>query len=425
MTSLLNGRPEVTIVSEADRRWQRLADLLKTVAEQNPFYRSRLKGCTLPQTWADLRLLPITTKAELLADQAAHPPYGSNLTFPLTQYVRCHQTSGSTGQPLRWLDTSESWDWLLALWRTIYDMAGVTRADRCFFPFSFGPFLGFWAAFEGATRLGCFALPGGGMTSEARLQAIRDHQITVVCCTPTYALRLAELGGAYLAKSPVRCLILAGEPGASIPEVRQRLSDAWQARVFDHWGMSELGSLGMECRENPGGFHLLEDECLAEVLDPQTLEPVPPGTEGELVVTNLGRVGSPLVRYRTGDRVRVDPRPCACGRPWRRLAGGVLGRTDDLIFIRGNNVYPSMIEAVVRQYPEIGEFQIEVHDAPGQTELVIYIETSTQTVAEHLARAMQTAYHFRPQVRGVPPGTLPRAEMKSRRLVRKLVQQRM
>lgn len=412
-------------MSEPDRRWRRLADVLGIITEQNPFYRNRLTGCTAPNNWEELRRLPMTTKAELLADQAAHPPYGSNLTFQLSQYVRCHQTSGSTGQPLRWLDTAESWDWLLHLWHTIYAMAGVTKADRCFFPFSFGPFLGFWAAFEGAARLGCFTLPGGGMTSEARLQAIRDHQITVVCCTPTYAQRLGELGGEALAESSVRCLILAGEPGASIPQVRQRLNESWPARVFDHWGMSELGSLGMECPENPGGFHLLEEECLAEVIDPQTLEPVPPGAEGELVVTNLGRVGSPLVRYRTGDRVRVDPRPCPCGRPWRRLTGGVLGRTDDLIFIRGNNVYPSMIEAVVRHYPEIGEFQIEVDEAAGQTELVIYIETPTQIVADQLARAVQTAYHFRPQVRVVPPGTLPRAEMKSRRIVRKLSQQRM
>ncbi len=176
----------------------------------------------------------------------------------------------------------------------------------------------------------------------------------------------------------------------------------------------------MECRENPGGFHLLEDECLVEVLDPKTLEPAAPGEEGELVVTNLGRVGSPLVRYRTGDRVRVAAQACPCGRPWRRLEGGVLGRTDDLIFIRGNNVYPSMIEAVVRRFPEIQEFQIEVDDSPGRTELILHIEALDDGVRDRLERDVQTAFHFRPMIRIAAPGSLPRSEMKSRRLVRKL-----
>lgn len=407
-------------MSVTSHLWHRFASVYDQLTTQNPFYRHKLQGLPSPSCWEELRALPLTSKAELLADQAAHSPYGTNLTFSLDRYVRCHQTSGSTGQPLRWLDTAESWQWLLSLWRVIYDMAGVTAADRCFFPFSFGPFLGFWAAFDGAAHLGCFTLPGGGMTTEARLQAIRDHSITVVCCTPTYALRLAEAGGPGLAGSSVRSLILAGEPGASIPEVRASLEEAWGARVFDHWGMSELGSLGMECRENPGGFHLLEDECLVEVLDPKTLEPAAPGEEGELVVTNLGRVGSPLVRYRTGDRVRVAAQACPCGRPWRRLEGGVLGRTDDLIFIRGNNVYPSMIEAVVRRFPEIQEFQIEVDDSPGHTELILHIEALDDGVRDRLERDVQTAFHFRPMIRIAAPGSLPRSEMKSRRLVRKL-----
>ncbi|HMP58745.1 MAG TPA: AMP-binding protein [Gemmatales bacterium] len=404
--------------------WPRLQAGLDEVLASNAFYRTKLGIKLHVDSWESYRQLPFTTKDELQTDQADQPPYGTNLTCPLTHYRRCHQTSGSTGQPLRWLDTAASWNWLLDLWDTIFGMAGVTSADRCFFPFSFGPFLGFWAAFEGAARLGCFTLPGGGMTTQARLQAIADHGITVVCCTPTYAMRLAEAGGTRLASSPVRALILAGEPGASVDSVRQMLEAAWGARVFDHWGMSELGSLGMECRENPGGFHLLEDHCISEVLDPIGGDPVTPGSEGELVVTNLGRWGSPLIRYRTGDRVRVDPEPCPCGRPWQRLAGGVLGRTDDLIFIRGNNVYPSMIEAVVRRFPAVREFQIEVDATPGRTELLLHLELAgpveRQGLEEAVAREIQTAFHFRPQVRLVPPGSLPRSEMKSRRLLRKL-----
>jgi phenylacetate-CoA ligase len=400
--------------------------LLGEVLQGNVFYRTKWQAAGVDlaalATTPEPGQLPFTTKAELLADQAAYPPYGSNLTYPLAKYARMHQTSGSTGQPLRWLDTASSWDWLLACWRLIYDVVGLTDADRHFFPFSFGPFLGFWAAFEGATRLGRFCLPGGGMSSSARLRFIVDHHVTVVGCTPSYALKLAQTAqadGIDLARSAVRCLILAGEPGASISATRALLEQAWGARVFDHWGMTEIGSLGIECPENPGGFHVLGSECLVEVIDPATHAPVPAGTRGELVITNLGRWGSPLIRYRTGDVVVLDPNPCPCGRPWPRFAGGILGRVDDMLTVRGNNVYPSMIEAVVRRFPEIGEFQMVVTRAGplDELELVLEVPPAAADVAGRVAQAIRDAHLFRPTVRCVPPGTLPATEMKARRLV--------
>jgi phenylacetate-CoA ligase len=407
----------------------KLRAMLHEILPANAFYARKLAGIAIDrlQTLDDLARLPFTTKQELVDDQAAHPPYGSNLTYPLRRYCRLHQTSGtSRGRPLRWLDTRESWDWFMHCWRLKYETVGLTPDDRLFFPFSFGPFIGFWAAFEGAFRLGNLCLPGGGMTSAARLRFLMENDATVICCTPTYALRLAEVArqeGIDLAHSAVRILIVAGEPGGSIPATRRRIEEAWGARVFDHTGMTEIGSLGIECPENPLGVHMLETECIPEVIDAATGERLPPGREGELVLTNLGRWGSPLVRYRTGDRVLADPDPCPCGRVFLRLKGGIRGRTDDMIIIRGNNVYPSALEDIIRRFPAVEEFRIEVDQSGPLTSLHLLLECpppAGTALADAVRAAVRTELNFRPVVTLVPPGTLPRAEMKSQRLVRKM-----
>jgi phenylacetate-CoA ligase len=403
----------------------RLRADLAEILPRNAFYARKL-GESPPklESLADLAALPFTTKQELLDDQAANPPYGTNLTYPLGCYFRLHQTSGTSGRPLRWLDTPESWQWFMECWRQKYDMIGLRPEDRLFFPFSFGPFIGFWAAFEAACKRGNFCVPGGGMSSAARLRFLLDHNATIICCTPTYGLRLLDVAkqdGLDLASSAVRALIVAGEPGGSIPAVRKRLEEGWGARVFDHTGMTEIGSLGMECVENSGGVHMLETECIPEVIDPGSGKAVSPGTEGELVLTNLGRWGSPLIRYRTGDRVIADPAPCPCGRPFMRLKGGILGRTDDMIFVRGNNVYPSAIEDVLRRFPEIEEFRIEVDETAALAELRLVIEAKgPASLVDRVRDAIKNAFQFRPDVNLAPPGTLPRSEMKSQRLVRKM-----
>jgi phenylacetate-CoA ligase len=264
------------------------------------------------------------------------------------------------------------------------------------------------------------------MSSVARLHFLLEHQVTVVFATPTYALRLAEVArqeGLDLHHSAVRALVVAGEPGGSIPATRKQIETAWGARVFDHSGMTEIGSLGIECPENPAGLHLVETECLAEVIDPVTGQPVPPGHIGELVITNLGRWGSPLLRYRTGDLVRTDPHPCPCGRTWLRLAGGILGRTDDMIYLRGNNLYPSALEAVIRRFPEVAEYRVEVAHAESLPALRIEVEAMPSTpvhgLAERIARVIRDEMLFRAEVTTVPAGTLPRFEMKARRIVYK------
>ena len=407
----------------------RLRELMRAVVPANPFWTAKFSaaGCE-PGDFNSLHefyRLPPTTKDELVADQLANPPYGTNLTDSLTQFCRLHQTSGTTSTPLRWLDTHESWHWVTECWEEIFAITLTTAQDVIAFPFSFGPFLGFWAAFDAASRMGALCLPAGGLTSQARLQMIEDNRATVVCCTPTYALRLAEVAakeGIDLSQNTVRSIIVAGEPGGSVGSTRSAIEKSWGARVFDHWGMTEVGPLAVECPENPGGLHVLETECIAEILDPTTQRAVPAGTEGELVITNLGRTGSPLFRYRTGDLVVADTQPCPCGRHLLRLKGGVLGRLDDMVTIRGNNVFPSSIEGILREFPEIAEYRIDVETRRSMQHVKITIEPQAEaqsaTLLENVGRTIRDRLHFQAEIAAAAPGQLARFELKSRRFFR-------
>jgi len=410
---------------------RRLEALLARIYGANAFYTRKLDlagvavgHLDLP---ADLSKLPLTTKSELAADQAANPPWGTALTEPLARYTRYCQTSSTTGRPLRWLDTNESWQWLLECWKAVYRGARVDAHDRIFFPFSFGPFLAFWAAFEAACQIEAHAVPGGGMSSQLRLALIEAVGATVVCCTPTYALRLAEVAAGdgqarALAEGRVRTLIVAGEPGGSIPATRARIEQAWGARVIDHHGLTEVGPISFECWEAPGFLHLNEGQYVCEVIDQTTGEAVPDGQAGELVVTNLGRTASPVIRYRTGDLVVRRSGPCPCGRTWARLEGGILSRSDDMVSIRGVNVYPSAIESVVRTFPEIAEFRSTVSHAGAMRTLSIEIEPGSGvqdagTLTSRLAQRLREGLGLTIPVRLVDPGALPRFELKARRFV--------
>lgn len=418
----------------------KLQRLLRETLPRNPFIRSRVGEDPTLRALVEARVegpdslrrlldaLPPTTRAELQEDQARHPPYGTNLTYDRSRYVRLHQTSGTSGRPLRWLDTAESWAWYVDCWKKVYRGVGLRPDDRLFLPFSFGPFIGFWGAFEGAGALGNFCVAGGGMTTRARLDAVVTHDITVVCCTPTYALRMAEVAreeGVDLAASAVRALVVAGEPGGSIEATRRAIERAWGARVFDHCGMTEIGAYAYECGDGPGGLHVLEEDFIVEVLEPGGDDPVASGEPGELVLTGLGRLGSPLLRYRTGDLVRVERSPCPIGYGVSRLAGGILGRVDDMVFIRGNNVYPGAVESVVRRFDEVAEYRVQVLGEGELAGLSVELDPVPGLAPDHLgelARRVESAvrdrFHFRPSVRIVTAGSLPRFELKARRFFR-------
>ena len=339
-----------------------------------------------PPRAQDFLRLPFTQKEELVADQQEHFPFGSNLTWPPEKYLRLHQTSGTTGVPLRWLDTQESWQWWLDCWKDVYHAAGVSDRDRILVAFSFGPFIGFWTAFEAGQQLGSTMLTGGGQTTEQRLDLIRDLAPTVFVSTPTYAFRLAEAAaerGMDLASSSIRRTIHAGEPGASIANVQERLQTLFGAECSDHAGATEVGAWGYSCK-TAKRLHVNERHFIAEVIDPDSGTVVKPDSakieSGELVLTNLGRVGSPVIRYRTGDAVRLSREPCSCGHPYATLDGGVIGRVDDMTIVRGINVYPSAIENIVRSVAGIEEFECVTEVRRGTKELIVRIDSRSEDV---------------------------------------------
>ena len=239
----------------------------------------------------------------------------------------------------------------------------------------------------------------------------------MLVCTPTYALHLAEVAAAQnfdLAQTGVHTTIHAGEPGAGLSATRQRLEEAWGARCFDHAGATEVGAWGFDCQER-AGLHLNEAEFICEVVDPTTGEPA---EEGELVITNLGRAGMPVIRYRTGDRVVLHNRACACGRTFRRLQGGVVGRIDDALIVRGVIFYPSTIENIVRQFPEVVEFAVHIHRRRNLDEMDLHLElngAADKAIADRIGRAIRHNLGLRAAVHIAQRGSLPRFELKARR----------
>ncbi len=406
----------------------KLRALVAAVAESNPFYARKLRGVEISSLDEFFARVPFTHKQELIEDQNANPPYGSNLTYPLDRYTRLWQTSSTTGNPLYWLDTPESLQWMLDNWARVYQAAGVGASDRIFFAFSFGLFLGFWTAFESAARLGAMCIPGGGMSSAARLRTILRTETTVLCCTPTYALRLAETAageGIDLGASKARRIIVAGEAGGSIPGVRARVEAAWPgARVVDHHGMTETGPVSYGCPAQSDVLHVIEAAYIAEVIDPETGGAVGAGATGELVLTNLGRLGSPLLRYRTGDLVRRGGGGlCECGAEDLALPGGILGRADDMVVVRGVNVYPAAVESILLASGLVAEYRVEVQSGLHLAELRVEVEPTTEcadgaVLAQRIETELQTVLGLRIPVCAVPRGHLPRFEMKARRWVR-------
>ena len=393
---------------------------LSRILPNNRFYEKKILSNRTSlnlRSLDDLADFPFTTKQELVADQELHPLFGTNMTYPINEYIRLHQTSGTTGRPLKILDTQESWDWWAECWTSVYQSAGVSRDDIVFLAFSFGPFIGFWSAYEGAKRLGALTVPGGGMDSLQRLRAMQEIDATVLVCTPSYALHLAEVAqehGLDMRLSSVRITIHAGEPGASIPSTRDRIQNAWNARTYDHAGMTEMGAFGFSCSEQHG-LHVNESEFIAEILDPHTHQPMDEGQTGELVLTNLGRWGNPAIRYRTGDLVRHGGYSCACGRTFLLLPGGVLGRVDDMLIIRGVNVYPSALANILHRFPEVNEYRVIITSEGPMDEIALQVECPPD-LKSAIADEVHIALNLRVPIETVAPGTLPRFELKARRV---------
>lgn len=375
-------------------------------------------GMPLPKDLNEILKTPTISKTDLVQNQGAFPPLG---TIPNGQVTRWHQSSGTLGNPLGWADSTDDWERLLRIWNVLYEIAGITNSDKLFFPFSFGPFLGFWSAFEAATRSGIYCIAAGGLTTQARIRMIERHGITVVLATPSYALHMAEVGsglGISLHQTPVRTLILAGEQGASIPSLRSRLENAWGARVLDHHGMTETGPVSMECRLNPGVLHIATNSYVCQILDPNADQEV---EEGELVLTPLERLTMPLIRYRTGDLVKRHNEICPCGRNLLSLSGGIKGRLDDMLIIRGNNIHPEAIENWMWSQTGVAEFRIEVIPSSGMPKIRLVVEAERESdptrLQEKIYSGFQERFLFKADVK-ITESPLERYEMKARRFRR-------
>jgi phenylacetate-CoA ligase len=430
-----NPRHETMPREEIDAlQFRKLRNLLEWTEAKVPYQAQRLKAAGASadsiNSLEDLRQLPFMTREEWMQGQIDSPPYGPILAAPEEAAIRYHLTSGTTGKtPIRVLDSMKDWEWITEMWCYGFWGFGIRPSDVVFFAFSYGTFVGFWGAHYACEKIGCLVLPGGNMTTEARVKQIFDMGATVVCSTPTYALRMAQEArtmGLDLVNGPVKRVILSGEPAGSIPASKKLIEDQWGAKAGDTAGMTELGTIMMfECEHQPGGAHIIEDHYIEEVIDPETGEPVPYGAPGERVVTSFGRGFIPVIRYRTRDLVvKVPADTCSCGRTFDIYDGGLRGRVDDMKLVRGTNVYPRAVEAIVREYEAIDEFQIHLYTAEGiRDEIEVLVEVPEpppegDAFLERLSKELAEAHEgLRFHVRETEVGSLPRFELKAKRVL--------
>lgn len=371
--------------------------------------------------------LPYLCKREISEDQEAHLPFGSNLIGSLERYVRYHQTTGTTGRPVRWLDTKETWNWRGRCAAMALTGSGVTSKDIIFFPFAFGPHVAYWGIWEGAYQIGALAIAGGGWNTLQRVKAIFETNTTVVTCTPTYAMRMVEVAsenGIDLKRSSVRLTFHAGEPGALIPSVCKRIMDSWGAKPFDYPGLTEVGAYGIHCVFQDGAIHVNEAEFIFELIDPETGDLIEGDGTGEMVLTNLGRTSSPSIRFRTGDIVKVKREKCPCGRTFRLLDGRIIGRVDGMIIMRGINIFPSQVQAVVEKHLEVGEeYQVVAYTEKGMAELKVLCELLDNRphgmILKKIEEELRNDFEIRIDVEAVPRGTIERSDYKSKRFIDK------
>src|ERR671915_1962026 len=422
-------RPEIEAL-----QLRKLRSMVEWAEARVPWHAKRLADAGVSadslRSLDDLRRIPFMTREEWMTGQEEQPPYALGLANRPERAVRFHMTSGTTGStPIRVLDSMKDWEWIAEMWCYGLWGFGVRPADTLFVAFGYSTFIGFWGLHYAGEKLGCLVLPGGAMPTDARVKQIVDMGATVVASTPTYALRMAQEAralGIDLAGSSVGRLILSGEPAGSIPATKSLIEEQWGAKAGDTAGMTELGTIMIfECEAQPGGTHIIEDHYVEEVVDPETDRLVPYGELGERVVTSFGRGFIPVIRYRSRDFVvRVPGANCSCGRTFDLYEGGIRGRVDDMKLVRGTNVYPRAVEAMVREHGEIDEFQIHLFTAEGiRDEIEILVEipdpsADVDRIVSDLGRELAEAHEgLRFGVRRVDDGTLPRFELKAKRLL--------
>ncbi len=405
-------------------QWRKLQVALDHARRRSPFWRRRIpEGIASLEEYQER--VPVLTRDDILAAEAVNPPYGTLPSCRPVLAIRHHQTSGTSGKPpVRTFDTARDWAWAADMWCTgLYGM-GIRPADRAAVAFGYGLFIGFWGLHYALEKIGVTTIATGSFDSEGRVRLILDQGITVVACTPTYAMRLALTANAMgvdLARdSQVRIVVCSGEPR---PEATKRaIAESFGAFVGDTAGMTEAGTIFMfECTEEPGGCHIIETDFIEEVIDPETMRPAEYGQPGVRVMTSLGREGIQVFHYWTNDIVIRRPwSDCGCGRTWDWYEGGIRGRHDDMRKIRGVFFMPVMVEDVVRSFPEIDEFQVVLRTIDALDTVVVQIEPRSDHPAErHAELAERLRAEIKRQISLNPvveiASGLPRFELKAKR----------
>ena len=410
----------------------RLKALCRYAYERSPFYRAKFDAAGLKP--ADIRSLqdfkrkvPLTDKSEFIDQQLAAPPYGPTLAVPEERVVHHCETSGTTGKPLgipyTLYDTVRYGEsWAHGMWAL-----GIRPSDTFYFAFGWGNFAGFWSTFWGARRLGCRVISGGGLDTKGHINAIMRMKPTVLISTPTFALRMAAVAaemGIDVSKSSIKFTYHAGEPGpTALPAMRARIEKAWGAVAGELLGIAEIDAFGPGCPVGDG-VHVNEMNVFTWSMDPASGREVGDGEIGENIITSYSNGAQPLLNYRSHDLVRRRS-SCSCGRTWGKLEGAVLGRTDFMVTVRGTNVYQSAVENLIGEMEGVSNsYELVLTRQEENEAMTVRFEPLKIVGAERwdeLARRMSDkihqALHVRLECEAVPPDTLPRYELKTKRII--------
>jgi phenylacetate-CoA ligase len=403
-------QPDLETMPEEERHAlqdRRLGELLRRLrSSPNEYWREKLRGVEC------LEDVPFTVKSEL----RDHYPFGT-LAVPLEQTVRVHASSGTRGKPLVVAYTAADIELFADVTARSLACAGARPSDVLHVAYGYGLFTGGLGFHYGGERLGATVVPASGGNPALQLELMADFGANGLACTPSFALLLAERAAesGLFERISLRYGIFGAEPWSEA--LRAKLEEAWAFDACDMYGLSEAIGPGVaaECRENKGALHVFDDHFLPEIVDPDTDEPVGPGERGELVLTTLTKEAFPILRYRTGDVTGFVDGPCPCGRTHRRIAR-FSGRVDDMLVVRGINVFPSEIEAVVLDDPRLGgQYAIVVDRRPTLPELEVHVECDGP--ADGLERRLEERIRLRVQVVTCAPGSLPCTETgKAKRL---------
>jgi len=381
------------------------------------------------RTMADVAKVPKVEKSMMREIQKKEPyPYGDMLCVPLEEVTEFRQTSGTTGQPVYQPDTWQDWEWWAEAWAYILYAQGYRASDRVFIPFGYNIFVAFWAGHYGAEKVGCEVVPGGVLNTEARILKMQELKATAMMATPTYVLGMADTARKKLGIDPAKGLTIeritcAGEPGASIPATKKRMEEAWGAKVYDHIGATEIGAWSYECQEQPGGLHVNEGLFLVQLEDTETGEIIEdPGKPGKMVITAFDRIAQPCIRFDSKDIIVWHEDRCGCGRTYRMIRGGVIGRADDITKVKGVLLAPTAIEEVVRGIPELSdEYEVTVSKRGDTDDISLKVELQPEAegrkdqVLTILNDHLRVKTNLRYNISFHAYGSLPRYDVKARR----------